>query len=36
VDAINELSERVQSKVIEAFGLTAETTFTQQKAAAGD
>jgi NAD(P)-dependent dehydrogenase (short-subunit alcohol dehydrogenase family) len=36
VDAINELSERVQAKVIEVFGLTAETTFTQQKAATGD
>jgi len=33
VDAINDVSAKVQARLIEAFGLTAETTFTQQKAA---
>lgn len=36
VDAINEVSERVQARVFEAFGISVETTFTQQKAAASD
>jgi NAD(P)-dependent dehydrogenase (short-subunit alcohol dehydrogenase family) len=33
VDAINEVSARVQAQLLGAFGLAAETTFTQQKAA---
>jgi len=36
VDAINEVSARVQAGLLQAFGLTALTTFTQQKAAAND
>lgn len=34
VDDINAVSARVQAVMLQAFGLTAETTFTQQKAAA--
>jgi NAD(P)-dependent dehydrogenase (short-subunit alcohol dehydrogenase family) len=36
VDEINDLCARVQSRIIEGFDLTAETTFTQQKAASAD
>ena len=36
VDAINEVSERVQAGLLKAFGLTDLTTSTQQKAAASD
>jgi len=36
VDTINEVSERVQSRLLEAFGLAPLTTFTQQQAAASD
>ena len=36
VDAINEVSERMQERVLDAFGLTAETRFQQTAAASGD
>jgi len=36
VDAINEVSERVQASLLKAFGLADLTAFTQQKAAASD
>jgi len=36
VDAINEVSERMQERVVDAFGLAAETRFTQTSAASGD
>jgi NAD(P)-dependent dehydrogenase (short-subunit alcohol dehydrogenase family) len=36
VDAINQVSAQVQSRLLEAFGLTSLTTFTRQKAAASD
>jgi NAD(P)-dependent dehydrogenase (short-subunit alcohol dehydrogenase family) len=35
VDEINAVSERVQSRLLEMFGLTAETSFVQRDAAAG-
>jgi len=36
IDEINALSEKVQSQVLEAFGLTADTTFVHRTAAAND
>lgn len=36
VDAINDVSASVQSKMLEGFGLTADTTFVQRSAAASD
>lgn len=36
VDEINAVSEAVQSRLMKAFGIVEETTFTQQKAAAAD
>jgi NAD(P)-dependent dehydrogenase (short-subunit alcohol dehydrogenase family) len=36
VDAINNVCAQVQSKVLDAFGLTADTTFTQRSAATAD
>ena len=36
VDEINEVSARVQTHMLEAFGLTADTTFTQRSAASTD
>lgn len=36
VDAINEVCGRVQTQLLEAFGLTPETTFSQAKSATGD
>jgi NAD(P)-dependent dehydrogenase (short-subunit alcohol dehydrogenase family) len=36
VDAINQVSAKIQASLLEGFNLVAETTFTQQKAAASD
>ena len=36
IDAINDLSATIQSRMLEAFGLTAETTFTQRSSASTD